>query len=462
MGRLKKSFSVFDCDAHIDDPIQIWNEYVAESDRDLVRVMIPHNGEGADPDRWAPSYNPIRIAGPQMSKPIIRRLQTMVPLTAEQRDYVECKGAFDPHERIKEMDLMGIDQVLVIPTLVIATLPMTPDPRAANAFTRGYNRWVQDWCAAVPDRLFGAGLLPPNPAGAAVEAAAIAADGLPVALLRPIEGASGYPNDIAKFTSPMAPQSWDATFKVLEEAGVCLGMHTFPGGPGSPGQFLSMAGINSQTLSFVFEAQTWLGQILLSGFLDRYPDLKMLVFESNSEWLPFMLDECDMLFKLYAKERRLPATRLPSDAFYEQCMISFESDEETTFHQWEQFQDIGIWASDCYHHDGADSWSAMRAMDESGVPAEVQAKLLGENARRFYGIEEKLFVTEEPAPIDRPDWFPQGDDFDEWSRLVAHPRRNADRLRELGFNLFGYPEGINRGELWNEAHRGRHARAGAR
>ena len=83
MERLTKQFSVFDCDAHIDDPIEIWTEYVAESDRELVRASVPHNGQGADPDRWAPSYNPIRIAGPQMSKSIMRRLQSMVPLTPD-------------------------------------------------------------------------------------------------------------------------------------------------------------------------------------------------------------------------------------------------------------------------------------------------------------------------------------------------------------------------------------------
>ena len=28
-------------------------------------------------------------------------------------------------------------------------------------------------------------------------------------------------------------------------------------------------------------------------------------------------------------------------------------------------------------------------------------------------------------PIDRPDWFPQGPELDEWAELVAHPRQNA-------------------------------------
>ena len=115
-------------------------------------------------------------------------------------------------------------------------------------------------------------------------------------------------------------------------------------------------------------------------------------------------------------------------------MISFESDEVGVFRQWEHFEKIGIWSSDAYHHDGADSWSAIREMTECGVPEEVQAELLGGNARRFYGIEGKLVVTDEPAPIDRPDWFPQGAELDEWADIVAHPRENAEKMREMGLD----------------------------
>ena len=104
------------------------------------------------------------------------------------------------------------------------------------------------------------------------------------------------------------------------------------------------------------------------------------------------------------------------------------------FRQWEQFDTVGIWASDAYHHDGADSWSAMRNMTASGVPDEVQARLLGENARRFYGIDAKLFVTDEPGAIDRPEWFPQGRELDEWAELVSYPRENAARLQALGLD----------------------------
>jgi hypothetical protein len=93
--------------------------------------------------------------------------------------------------------------------------------------------------------------------------------------------------------------------------------------------------------------------------------------------------------------------------------------------QWDTFGDLAIWASDCYHHDAADSWSAIRAMRELGLPSDVQAKMLGGNARRMYNIDTAMFVTEEPPPILRPAWFPGGPELDAWAAEQAHPRRQT-------------------------------------
>ena len=136
-------------------------------------------------------------------------------------------------------------------------------------------------------------------------------------------------------------------------------------------------------------------------------------------------------------KRDVAGDRLPSEAFAEQCVISFESDEVGVFEQWGDFENVGIWASDAYHHDGADVWSAMRNMTEAGVPEAVQAKLLGANVCRWYGIEPKMFVTEEAGPIERPDWFPGGPELAEWADIVAHPRENADQLAAMGLDPVG-------------------------
>jgi hypothetical protein len=159
--------------------------------------------------------------------------------------------------------------------------------------------------------------------------------------------------------------------------------------------------------------------------LELYPKLRMSIFESNASWLPQLLAHWDRLYTLYANERALKSDRLPSQAFYEQCYIAFEADELPVFRQWDVYEDVGVWSSDAYHHDAADAWGAMREMDAAGVPVEAQAKLLGGNARRMYGIEGTLFVREEPPPIERPAWFPKSEDVETWAAVEADPRAHG-------------------------------------
>ena len=449
MTRSTKSFPVFDCDAHINDPTQIW-DYVPESKKELVRNTYWRGDSEAWLNGTTPvmgggnghfqGYNPICIAGPQMNKKIMRKLNTLA-LTDDQKAYLHHDGALDPHARIKEMDLMGIDQVLVIPTMVIMHLPFARDPEGVEAFCRAYNDFLVDWCGEERGRLYGAALLPvQDPERAALEIHRASQLGHPVGLIRPIDANALYPNDDAP-SMVASGGPFDPVFRAFEDTGMVLGMHTFPAPSyphplgveylASPGELFTRAMTDSQTFSFIHEMQVWLAQVLLTGFLDRYPKLKMAVFESNAEWLVYTLETCDRLFRLYANERPAHAKRLPSEAFYEQCVISFESDEIGVFRQWRDYQDIAIWASDAYHHDGADSWSAIRNMTDAGVPADTQANLLGGNARRIYGIEAKLFVTEEPDPLERPEWFPQGPELDEWADRVAHPREHQEELASM-------------------------------
>ena len=464
--RIRKRFPVFDCDAHINDPDEIWSEYVEPQYRDVVRRAYwkdAHqtvlNGRtvvigGASSD--FPGYNPICIAGPQMTKQIARRLQ-QAPLTPEQKQYLEQRGAYEPRARLREMDLMGIDQVMIIPTMMVANFPFVESVEGAAAFARAYNNWARDYCAAAPERLFPAGWLPLQSVhDTCRELERVAAMGFRAALIRPIDARGRYPSFIfPSFTGGTPTATMDRVFRTFEETGLVLGMHTFPAtNPDlgaaarlptppanmmSPGELLGRAGemltggrmVDIQTLSFVFEAVTWLGQVLLSGMLDLYPKLRMAVFESNATWLPSLLEHWDRLFRLYRNERALKTDRLPSEAFREQCFIAFESDEVPVFRQWDFFADWGVWSSDAYHHDGSDSWSAIRAMREAGVPEEVQAKLLGANARRMYGVESRLVVTDEPPPLERPAWFPGGEELAEWARAEADPRAHGITSFEL-------------------------------
>ena len=420
MEKLTKRFSVFDCDAHINDYPMAWEKYYSESERTLAKNAYWNYGDhtvingkivrpGRPPDKWfimpgarsakgGPRMSFIDFQGPGMTKEVLRKLNNM--------------------------DLMGIDQVLVIPISLLVTAQWIENAEADAAVLRAYNNWVKyDYCDAAPDRLFPCGLMvPQDPYMAAEELRRLAKLDFRVASLRPIDAQGKYPNQ------PLFEPLW----KTFEDTGVVCGMHTVTGGQEqpniySPGQILDRAASQAQiqgagqTLSFIYEAMTWVTGMLLSGFLERYPRLKMAIFESNATWLPMVLEGCDQAYHLYGNQRLPKVKDLPSETFRRRCLIAFESDEEWVFRRHRYFQDVGIWSSDSYHHDGSDAWLALDQMRKLEVPEETQAKLMGGNARRFYGLESKakVFVTDavDPRSIPRPKWFPS---LDEIEKEYAH------------------------------------------
>src|SRR2546426_5779584 len=99
--RIRKRFPVFDCDAHINDPDEIWSEYVEPQYRDVVRraywkdahqtVLNGRNvvigGAGWD----FPRHNPLCLARPPTAKQDPRRLPHAA-LTPQQKQQPDQPG----------------------------------------------------------------------------------------------------------------------------------------------------------------------------------------------------------------------------------------------------------------------------------------------------------------------------------------------------------------------------------
>src|SRR5207244_12748676 len=115
------------------------------------------------------------------------------------------------------------------------------------------------------------------------------------------------------------------------------------------------------------------------------------VLEWNATVLPMVLCRSRNFLDLYAFQRgRETSIADPYETFYRRCFIAFESDEAPVYRMWDLYENVGIWSSDYPHHDAEDAWEALELMAKFGVPEPVQKKLLGENARRFCGVEAVL------------------------------------------------------------------------
>ena len=453
---MTKTFPTFDCDAHVAEPPWLWDrakewlthdEYEAlkrsiwfdPDSKQLVVNGVANSGLGSQRIHGAPGMvNVLSLAGPGLKHDIqrainVRNLNPKTALTAEQADYIDHKGAYEPKARLKDMDVQGIDQVMIIPS-DIDTYPWIQNALGARAMCKAYNDWAHEYCQENPDRLFFAALLPmQDPKLAEDEIYRVADKGCRVGLVRPIDAMGNYP------IQPKYARVWHA----MEEAGVVYGMHPFPAlgllkPPGYTEQYsgAELIGLSATSASlphtflinvqdFQAEASLWVTMVLMSGFFERFPKLHAAVFEASSTWLSFVLDECDKAYKLYRNDRRLaPLKRLPRETFFQHCVTGFEGDEAPPSRFPEFYEDILAWSSDVYHHDGDDAWRAIETMRKGELPEPYQAKFLGGNARKMYRIDPpKSFIGDRVTEIERPDWWPTDQEVKEALKPEAAVRR---------------------------------------
>ncbi len=449
---MTKDFPTFDCDAHIVEPVRIWEraeEHLTKEELEALKLTMWFDSESqqlivngkADVCSFSPlpkvgagMIDYVRLAGPGLTHDIqralnVRNLDPETALTQEQSKYLAHAGADEPRARLSDMDVQGIDQVMIIPTC-IDTYPWLQDVLGARAMCKAYNEWAYEYTQENPERLFFAALIPmQNPKAAVEEIHRVATRGCRVALVRPIDAMGNYP------IQPKYEPVWNA----MEETGLVYGMHPF-GAPGtakpsgyseqySPAELINRT-ISSSGLAHSFsgnvqvfqaEAALWVTTVLMSGFFERHSTINAAVFEASSTWLSFLLDECDKFYKLFRNDRLIPELKnLPSETFREHCITGFEGDETPPSLLPEFYQDILAWSSDVYHHDGDDAWRAIATMEQCQLPVEMQGHFLGGNARRLYNIEApRRIIRDRVTEIERPDWWPNEEEIERALRAEA-------------------------------------------
>ncbi len=68
------------------------------------------------------------------------------------------KGAWDPHERIKDMELDGVDGEVVYPSMAMRMFALE-DTQFMHACFQAYNTWAANFCRPYPDRLKAIGMI---------------------------------------------------------------------------------------------------------------------------------------------------------------------------------------------------------------------------------------------------------------------------------------------------------------
>jgi len=315
--------------------------------------------------------------------------------------YAEIRpGAFEPGPRIADLDAERIDQTVLYPTTLLGVAGLR-DVDFAVAQCRAYNDWLSDFCAASPARLFGVAIIPQqDPDAAAAE----------------LRRAAAKPNLVGTFVRPnpvvdwkhFHDPVWDPIWRAASDTGWPLGLHPFLAGD-VPGAVVGLhlntvksrtamtisGGLNMDNIFFTqcignpVDMMTSLAFLLAGGVCQRYPDLTLIVLETNGGWITPWMERLDHHYRIFPFD--VPdLTMAPSEYFRRQCYVSFDADEET-LPLAARSPYVGaeriIWASDYPHPDAKFPGTVSELLDTIGdLGPDAQRAIAAENARRLYRL----------------------------------------------------------------------------
>jgi uncharacterized protein len=307
-----------DTDTHVYEELSVWSDYVEPEYRDRAPRWIERDGKLLA--EIGGTIFPTMPNHPGMGA------------TYGRQATVDRSGN-DPSVRLSRMDRLGASAHIIFPTLGLTGFPgMVGDPGLAAAFSRAYNRYMGEYCAADPARLKGAMILPFNHPGQAAAEARWAYDrGLRLAVSNPT------PPDDRAWSDPFYDPIWHA----LDELGVPFVLHEIT--TGCPPHTLGVQRYAHTyhmvyLVTHVVEAMLGMTDMVVSGTLQRFPRLRVMLAEAHLAWLPGWLELLDYTHQtvgsgsVFARTIRAGSgeailDQRPSDYFRRQCFVSAFPDD---------------------------------------------------------------------------------------------------------------------------------------
>jgi predicted TIM-barrel fold metal-dependent hydrolase len=230
-------------------------------------------------------------------------------------------GSYDAAARLRYMDEIGCDAQVLYPNVggfgnqLFLELR---EPELMLECVRAYNDFQLDWISVDPRRFIAIMATPFwNVAATAAEVERCAARGHRGILF------TASPQD---FGQPyLGDRHWDPLWSVAQETGLPISFHIGSGGnlDGFSPERLAVDGPQAtyaRTSCNLFLGNGMqLADLLLSGVLPRFPELKFVSVESGLGWIPFLLEAADYSFHAASVRRERPEFELlPSDYFRRQ------------------------------------------------------------------------------------------------------------------------------------------------
>lgn len=384
-------YRIFDADTHIIEAAEPIEAYLSAADKAKLEALGPAIGRApsrAGMTRYRVGRRPAlnrRLGSRERVDPpsaVIRGLKDGgTPWDVRWQgppfpsDYVN----FDPHARVKDMDIEGVDVDMILPSGGVAAFCSLDDVGIELAMYEAYHRFLRDYCAPYPDRLTAAMMVSGRDVARSVaEIRRCGREDWPVAIL-PI-----CPPEMS-----LDDPDWEPIWAAAQENDLTVAIHTFTMSvPYPPGMWDTWDNVFLQrSAGHVWNAQRNMAALIGAGVLDRYPELRITSLECGHGWLAFWaarLDEhAEMSRHALPPLKRKPSEYIRGPQYFQSIQLH---EGELSLRQAVEAigEDTLMFATDYPH---SESWfpkSVEAVLGWTSIPERAKRKLFWENAARCY------------------------------------------------------------------------------
>jgi predicted TIM-barrel fold metal-dependent hydrolase len=358
---------IIDADGHVQEKQIPWADLLEETYRSRAPREVKDNR----------GFSFVMIDGRLTPKPVGKGCSFVG--APRNRSPQPTTGMVDPVQRLKDMDVEGIDAAVLFGTSPFLSLPFVEDKDLASAIARVYNNWLAGYCKTDPRRLKGVAL---------------------TAIQDPVEAVNELRRAVEelKFVAVAAPPI-SASKKNLDDPDlypffaeaerlnvpVCIHVGAGDGVPAGTERFDHP--FYTHAMAHPFEQMIAVLCVVVGGLLERFPRLKVAFMEAGAGWVPYWMERLDEHFEFL--QPTVPwLTKPPSEYMRSgQMYYAFEMEERTLpyvadFVGAERL----IFATDYNHSDSKFPHTVEEVMERKDLSDELKAKIMGENAARLYSL----------------------------------------------------------------------------
>jgi predicted TIM-barrel fold metal-dependent hydrolase len=363
---------VLSADSHVLEPPDLWTTRMESKFRDRAPHLIhEHNGRKGDfiaCDGLRP-FNPTGLGSAGIPPEELEKFS--------EGGYAVCRpGSWDPAERLKDMDLDGL-QAEIFYCGFGMSLFSHPDDEFQRDAHRAYNDWAFEYASYAPTRLFPiANISMTDPQADLDELNRVKKMGFRGIFV------SNDPLESRRYDNPM----WETFWTAVEEHDMPVNVHilTRQGG----GQIGSNQIVDGVVLPV--PAFKTIAEMITGAVFENHPDLKIISVENDIGWIPNYLKRLE--WYSYRFGPRYPQMKMnAADYWKRQVYATFQDDVPGVRCRDLIGVDKLMWGSDYPHFDS--TWpNSQKAIERNfeGVPADEMELILGGNMIQVYNLQDVL------------------------------------------------------------------------